>query len=169
MKIFNKNKKGFGVMEVIIYLSLFTVISILVINSFIVILNSFSNMRTNTNLLDSGSMAMERISREVRSAKSIDLTNSTFESNTGTMRLNDTDGTSYIDIGRNTNLLNLSKNGTLFGNLLAPNIIVTKFYLRYITTTKGSAIKIEMTLQDTKSKRNKTANFYNTVVLRGGY
>jgi len=171
MKTINKKiDNGFSVMEIIIYLSIFTVMSIVVINSFIIILSSFSSIRTNHDLLDSGSMAMERITREIRNAKSIDLTgsNSVFESNSGAIRLKDVDGTSYIDITRSTNFLNLSKNGTLFGNLLAPNIIVTKLYFRHIVTAKGEAIKIEMILQDKRSKINKTANFYDTVTLRGG-
>ena len=170
MKTINlKFKKGFSFMEMIIYLTIFTTISILVINSFIIILSSFSVINANHNLLESGSMAMDRISREIRQAQNIDLTHSSFDSNSSFIRLNNVDRTSYIDFAKNNDELEMSKNGSLFDNLLAQNISLNKLVLRHIEMTNGEAVKIEMELGTINSKVNKTANFYNTVILRGGY
>lgn len=161
--------QGFSIIEIIIYLAIFTVMSIVVINSFIIILSSFSGIHINYEFLNSGSMAMERISREIRQSKNIDMTHSVFDSNSSIIRLNDTDGSSYIDFYRNGNNLEISKNGTEVGSLLTQDIIITKLEFNHIITTNSEAVKIEIDLQNTKSKINRTEKFYDTVVLRGGY
>ncbi len=169
----NKNKqKGYSLVEMLIYLAIFTIMSIAVINSFIVIMSSFTTTRTNRDLLESGSTAMERMSREIRQAISVDVANSTLGTNSGLLQLNSTNNSGNVTVVKFNVLngnLNLSQDGVLFDNLLGQNISTTNLIFRRIATTKGEAIKIELTLQDTKSKNLKTANFYNTIILRGGY
>ncbi|MFA6999648.1 MAG: prepilin-type N-terminal cleavage/methylation domain-containing protein [Candidatus Paceibacterota bacterium] len=167
MKFNNNNKKAFSIVEIIIYLAIFTIISIVVINSFIIILASFSTIRTNQDLLTSGETAMNRLSYEIRQAKNVDLTNSIFDSDSSVLRLNSTDGTSYITFDKNIDELEILKNGALFGNLLVQNISLNKLVFRHIITAHGEAVKIEIELQDTRSKVAKTESFYDTVVLRG--
>lgn len=164
-----KNKKGFSIIEILIYLAIFTVMSIVVINSFIIILSSSSTIRSNHDLLDSGSVAMERISHEIRKAKNIDLVNSVFDSNSSVLQLTDVDGTSNINFRKDGDNLDISKNGGSLGNLLAENIHLNSLIFRRIVTAQGEAVKIEIQLQDTRGKANKSANFYDTVILRGGY
>lgn len=170
MKLIKENsKKAFSIIEIIIYLAIFTTISIVVINSFIIILSSFSTIRTNQDLLTSGGTVMDRMSYEIRQAKSIDLTNSAFDSDSSVLRLNNIDGTSYVTFDKSGTNLRISKNGTPFGNLLIQNISLNKLVFRHIITAHSEAVKIEIELQDTHSKTSKTESFYDTVVLRGGY
>lgn len=171
---FNKNIKqklmsGFSIIEIIIYFAIFTALSILVINSFIIVLSSFSTIRTNHDLLDSGSVAMDRISHEIRKAQNVDLINSSFDVDSGILRLNNIDGVSYVQFEKTANRLDLLENGVLSGNLLSNNISINKLMFRYITTTNSEAVKIEIELEDTRSKIPRIEKFYNTVVLRGGY
>jgi len=46
---------------------------------------------------------------------------------------------------------------------------VTSLVFRKITTTNSTAVKIEMTLRDTKDQTSLVENFYDTIILRGGY
>src|SRR3989339_608933 len=145
MNIFRINlNKGIGIIEIIIYLSIFTIVSVVVVNSFIVILASFSNTRSNQ-----------------------DMINSVFNSNSGVLRLNNVDGTSYIQIEKNGNALELYSNGVLVGNLLSQNIYLNKLIFNRISTPNSEAVKIEMELQDSRSKTGKTETLYNTIILRG--
>jgi hypothetical protein len=176
MKIFKlKLKKissfvhGFSIIEIIIYLAIFIAISILVINSFIIILSSFSSIKINHDLVNAGSNSMERISREIRQAKNINLLESTFDSDSSVLNLTDVDGSSYVVFDKNGDDLRISKNDIDIGNLLVKNISLSKLIFRKITTTNGEAIKIEIELQDTLGKTIKTERFYDTVVLRGSY
>jgi Tfp pilus assembly protein PilW len=164
-----QNKKGYSIVEIIVYLAIFTSLSILVINSFIVILSSFNTTNMNRRLLESGNVTIERISREIRQAKNIDITNSTLSTSPGVLQLTMPD-TSYVKFKQETNgNLNLYENSTTGNNLLSQHVTVTSLIFKRITTTQSEAIKIEMTLQYSQGRNTKSVNFYDTIVLRGGY
>ena len=161
-----QNKNGYSVIEIIIYLAIFTAISLLVINLFIVILSSFNTTNMNRTLLESGTISMERMSREIRQAKSIDVSSSS-----DTLILNSIDSfenTILVRFIKENEQLILDKNDSQ-DNLLGHNIFITNLVFNYINTTESQAVKIEMTLLYSDSKNIKSENFYNTVILRGGY
>jgi Tfp pilus assembly protein PilW len=171
-KNFSTKISGYSLLEIIVYLGIFTVISILVINSFIIVASSFRQIRTNRDLLESGSTAMERISREIREAGSIDIPNSTLGTSPGALQLNSTDSggeAQLVNFNVLSGAINLTEGGVLTGNLLGSNVIVTSLIFRRMSTSASEAVKIEMTLQDTRSKHATTKNFYDTVILRNEY
>jgi len=164
----NKNtKRGSSIIEIMIYLAIFTALSILVINSFIVILSSFNVTNMNRSLLESGTTSMEKITREIRQAENIDAS-----STDASLVLNSRDisgalvSTKFIN---EDGKLNLYKGGELEGGLLDDNILITNLSFKRITTTESQAVKIEMTLEYSLGKETKSENFYNTIILRGGY
>lgn len=167
-----KNKKGYSIIEILVYLAIFTAVSILVINSFIVILSSFNTTNMNRKLLESGSVVMERMSREIRQASTVDIVNSTLGSSPGVLQLNSTDGSDnpmvmkFAVVGQ---ALNIYRDGDSLGNLLDQNVSVTSLIFRRISTTNSEAVKIEMTLFYSKGQISKSVNFYDTIILRGGY
>lgn len=168
MKFNNNNIKAFSLIEIVIYIAIFTVLSIVVINSFIIVLSSFSTIRTNHNLLNSGSIAMEKITREIRQADSIDIINSTSE----VLQLNSTDSSSnpiIVKFAKVGNAINMYRDDVLIGNLLTSKIIVDSISFIRTSNTKSEGEKINMVLKDTQSKGNRTESFYNTVILRGTY
>lgn len=164
---------GYSIIEMLVYLAIFTVLSVVVINSFIIILFSFNTTNMNRQLIESGTMVVERMSREIRQASSIDIVNSSIGSNPGILQLNSTDQTSgnsvIIKFATINQALNLYRDGTSAGNLLGQNVSVDSLIFRRIATTNSEAVKIEMTLSYSKGQSTKSVNFYDTVVLRGGY
>lgn len=167
-KIFNNFDKGFSLVEIIFYLAIFATLSILVINSFIIILSSFRTTNSNRNLIEGGLNVMERVTREIRIANNINLTNTTstiLELET----LNEQEVLVTTKIISENGDLNLYQDGILKGNLLTNNIDLTYLFFRIISTPQGQAIKIEMTLEETSSRTPKSKNYYNTIILRGGY
>lgn len=169
----SQKKGGFSIIEIIVYLAIFTMLSILVINSFITVMRSFSVTRENISLLEAGINSMERISREIRQSNVVDLTSTNLSLN-NTDDDGDGDGNSrrFSKDGELFNLYECSNVGscnTLSGNLLGPNIILENLVFRRIETIESEAIKIEMSIRDVRSKTEKVESFYNTVILRGGY
>ena len=162
-----KFNKGFSLVEILIYLAIFTAVSILVINSFIIVVSTFTKIRSNHDLVNSGSNSLERISREIRQAKSIDST-SIFDSDSSSLKLVDPDG-NIIVFDKNLDDLRISKNGEVIGNLLVNNVSLDKLIFKHIVTANSEAIKIEIEIEDTNSKISKVEKFYDTVVLRGSY
>ncbi len=167
-----KFKRGYSIIEIIIYIAIFIAVSIAVINSFVVVMNSFVSARTNQDLLTSGNDALERVSREIRQATSVDVANSTLGSSPGILQMNSVDsgGTARISkIAYVSGALDIYNNGVLIGNLVGQNVLVTNLVFRRISTTNGEAVKVELTLQDQRAPYYKSENFYDTVILRGKY
>jgi len=109
---------------------------------------------------------MERMSREIRAASDInsitasDLVLQTKDQNGANKTLE------FLLSGSDVQLL---ENNVLTGNLNTPNIIVTALGFTQITTVRGKAIRILLTVKHKNNISGNTQNFYNTIVLRGSY
>lgn len=171
MKIKN-SKSGYSIVEILIYIAVFTVLTTVVMNAFIVLTSFYAQNRTHHDLLENGNSVMERMSREIRNADSIRTSTSTFGTSPGVLDLEnyvDVTTSTYVKFSTTNGELNLSVNNTNLGNLLSSNVQVTSLVFRKITTTNSTAVKIEMTLRDTKDQTSLAENFYDTIILRGGY
>lgn len=166
---FQKNKKyterGYSLVEVLFYVSLFAILILAVINSLVTMTKAFREVSIQTDLTNSH-FILERISRETRRAFGIN----TISANN--LKLNTKD-----DIGNNETVhfvftgfnLQFFKNDVFIGNLNNTNIEVTAVSFIEITTTVGKAIKISISVRSTKDVFSRVENFYDTVVLRGDY
>lgn len=162
-----KNNKGFSLIETLFYMSIFVVLSIVVINSLIVMVKSFSETSAQADFVQSANI-LERMSREIRQATSVASLASPYND----LTLNSTDSSGVaktVEFKLLSNNLQLKENGTLTGNLNAPNIHVTSLTFTQITTAKGKAIRIQMSVQDTKDRSSRTVSFYDTIELRKSY
>jgi type II secretory pathway pseudopilin PulG len=173
-----KQKKtilGFSLIEILIYLSIFTVLSTLIINLFIVITSSFHFTHINRKLLEAGMVSMERISQEIRLSNEIDLTNSTIESLV--LKSNNIAGGPVItQFKKEGNQLIINKDDTNNNSadiddtsLLDEKVIVDSLIFNYINTGISQAVRIQLSLSYSSGNNTKTANFYNTIILRGSY
>jgi prepilin-type N-terminal cleavage/methylation domain-containing protein len=164
--------KGFSLIEIIIYVAIFALLAGVVIDSFVVVMGSFSETRTYRDLQESGTTSMERMAREIRQAKSYSTSNSVFDVSPGTLELNYTDSSNVdhtVKFIYENYALNMYKDNLFSASLLNQNILPSSLIFRKFTTSAGSAIKIELTLQDNRGGAHKTASFYNTVILRSDY
>ncbi len=161
----NDANKGYAILELLFYIALFAILSIVVINSMIVMARSFRETAVQAELVQSGTV-MERISREVRQAYNISSISAS------DLKLNTTDDAGanktveFLLSGSNIQLL---ENNVLTGNLNTPNITVTNLTFTPITTVKGKAVKISLTLKSNNDTLSRLQDFYDTIVLRGSY
>ncbi len=163
--------RGFTLVEMIIYIAFFAILSVVAINATIMVMRSFYSLRITQSISQSATTAMERMSREIRSAYNINTANSTFDTSPGrlTVLTKDEIGTLltvefYVTAG---NQINMKINGADQGSLMTKTVSVTNLIFRQITTTNTKAVKIEMTLTDNRSGITKTNKYYDTIVLRG--
>lgn len=165
--IYTKNKKesGYAIIELLFYISLFAVLSIVVIDSMVIMTRALRETTIQAQLLQGGSI-MERISREIR--QSIDISSISGSD----IKLDTTDSAGnaktveFVLSGTDIHFL---ENNTLTGNLNTPNMVVTAITFTQITTGAGTAVKISLTVRSSNDALNRTVNFYDTVVLRGSY
>lgn len=80
--------KGFTLIEMIVYTAILTVVSVLVVNSLINTRRFLAWVRNTRTVLQAGQAIMDRLTYELRLAESIDLTQSTFGSDSSVLYLN---------------------------------------------------------------------------------
>lgn len=163
-----KRNTGYSLIETLIYLALFAMLTIVFVNSVIVSMKSFSQIQMNRDFASGGTLALERITREIKGATSVGA--STLNTSPGLLTLNTTDSsgnakTVLFDVSNG--MLRLTENGSVTGNLLGPNVVVSSLIFKTVTDAQGSAIKVELALQNTKGTITK--NFYATAVVKGAY
>jgi uncharacterized protein involved in exopolysaccharide biosynthesis len=167
MKIKNtKNANGgYSLIEVIFYVSLFALLSVVILDLLITMTGMFMKTMTDKDIIQS-SAVIENISRELKQAN-----NFSFASNVLTVNTKDVSGNPktviYTFSGNN-----IQKTDSLLGNLgnlNTPNASVTAFSVTTITTTKSKASEINLTVKSNRFLENQTEDFENTVILRGSY
>lgn len=172
IKNIEKLNKGFSLVEIVVYIGIFSVISTAIITSSVVVISSFSRTRSTQNMIEASSVVMERLTREIRQGSSVDIGNSVLGSNPGVLQLNsiDSDGNNrVVKFVIENGALNIYQNGTLIDNLLGRNVSVGNLIFRKISTGTGEAVKIELNLNSSNVSSPLSVNFYDTVLMRGGY
>jgi Tfp pilus assembly protein PilW len=159
--------KGYSLIELLVYVSLFVLISIVIIQSLIFTMKTYANARAYRTLQQNGELVMERITREIRQASAVSTGSSTFGSSPGTLSLSGEDsvGTPYtatVSVSGGSVQLATSSVGS---TLSSTEVTVSNLTFWNITTATSSAIKIELTLTTLNSPVI-SSKFYGTAVLR---
>ncbi len=168
---FNNLKKGFSLFEVLIYISILSIVLLIVINTTLMMVKAYSGMKVSQNINNSAVGVMERLSREIRWANNINEGNSVFGSDGGVLELSSVDDldnpiTTVFSIASG----NLEiQQGVIVGILNNSNVTVNKFYLNQIDTGISKMIKIELEIEGEWGDKQKTETFYNSVILREEY
>jgi type II secretory pathway pseudopilin PulG len=159
---------GYTLLETVAYVAIFIIILVSVLDMLVVLSKSFSRVRAYNQVRVSGMNAMERVSREIRTASSRD-TGSTSDD----LIINTTDEVGaaktvefYWDSTAKS--INLVDNGIAKGALNGSSTEITTLVFYNASSSKSEVIKIEMTARS-KKLTDISAKFYDTIVMRGGY
>lgn len=172
--IFGKSKKAFTLIESIIYISVFAMISIALVQVIISINKAYTAIKSTQALEMSASDSMNRFSRDIRNATNIIVgSGSSFGVSPGKLAINSKDGLGnihtieyYLD---SSNMLQVKEDGFLVGKLTSSSTPVSSLIFKQINTGNSSAIKIDMALQVFKDKATTTESFHSVYILRGSY
>lgn len=160
--------------EMVIYMAILAVVSILVVGVIIMMMRAFGRIKVGREIDDSAQAAMGRMINEIRYATSTSVAASTFGSGSGKLILNTTDRSTLAGISTEFSLsggaVRIKEGGGTYQNLTSGDVQVTALTFNHIVEANTSeAIKIQMTITATRGSYQKTANFYDTAVLRGSY
>ena len=162
------NNLGFTLVEMMIYVALMTIITLVVVQSLIVVLKSNRTSFAEINLRNAGYSAMEGMLREIYASDSITTASGILQMNRGT---------NIVKFATSTG----SASTTLYyykgtseplppvGPLTSKNIIVKSLIFTKISTGKSYAVKIQMGLETTVNGITKSETFQSTAILRGSY
>ena len=120
-----KNKKGYTLVELVVYLSLFCLLSLTLVRITVTGYNVYKVVRINRDFTENGILAIDRISREVRNATSVSGS-SVLNSSPGSLVLVNSTGTVTFDVNNNQLRLTETKNNnTTTANLTGGVISVS--------------------------------------------
>lgn len=160
--------RGYTLLETVIYIGIFIVILVAVLDMLVTLSKSFTRVRAYNEVRVSGMNAMERMAREIRTASSRDSASTADDLLIHTTDEAGTAKTAELYWDSTAKKMNLVDNGVNKGALTGSSTEVTSLVFRNASTTKGDVIKIEMTARS-KKLTDITAKFYDTIVMRGGY
>lgn len=158
--------KGYSIVELLVYITLFIVISVAVVQSLIFMMKTYANARSFRTLQQNGELVMERLTREIRQSGSVSAASSVFGSSPGTLTISGTDslGVAYTDVFSVSNgAVQLSVNG-IVSTLSSSEVTVSNLTFWNITTGT-EAVKVQLALTTTNAPIV-TKYFYTTVILR---
>jgi len=173
MRFFASKQKGESLIETLIYASILTIMAIAVTQSLLMMMKSYGNIKLHRSMNISVSDAMERITREIRLADSVDIAGSALGTSPGKIKVNTVD-----DLGSaTTKEFFLSGTGVYAKEgastpeaLTSSSTEITSLIFRRITAGEVSeSVKINLTARVKVGNLEKTENFYNTAIMRGSY
>ena len=159
-------RNGFTLLEILVYASLLALMIALIANSFAALARIVIDAKADRAVRASAEAALERISREVRFAETVDLGASVLDAHPGVLALTTidpfTDAARTVTFALSGSRITVQKDATPVEYLTATGATVSNLVFRRITNgTVSEAIRTELTVNG--------ENFYSTVVLRRSY
>lgn len=164
-KIYNSH--GFSLVEMLIYLGIMTVITIILVESFLVVLKSNSASFVDMNLRNSGYSAMEAMTREIRASEDISQISANI------LELKQNNNTNLVKFSTTSEGTLIMSEGFPVPSVIGPLTIkgtkVLDIVFKRIDTTNSKAVRISLNLSSSAKDQTKNEWFYTTVILRGSY
>ena len=164
-----KENSGFSLVEMIIYVALLAVLVGAVTWSIASILHSYNRMKDERSVENSAVASMDRMIKEIRNSKSIDLAHSATSTANGYLTLNDFDSSgnpTTIKFYLQNNRIYVDQGGVQLGPLTLENTTVPSLVFRYFTNASSTGVKVEMAIQ---ASTTPVDYFYDSAILRGSY
>lgn len=164
------NKKGFSLMEMLIYIAILVLIMIVVLNILFNIISSQKKFKSARSVENSAAYTLERINREIRNAQSVDITTSVFGTNPGVLKLIGTDingNSRIVEFFVSSSTVHIKENGVDLGRLSQADGMVTNLIFTHITNTHSDSVRTVVTFESGTSTNYRSENFYTTTILRG--
>ena len=167
-----KKNKGFSMAEILVYITIMTVVMLVIINIVMVVSKSLKQSSEYDSIKNSAISGLEKITKEVKVATSIDLDHSVFNSSNGVLILNSKDGNSVSRVTKfylDSTLVKVDIDGTYLNTITYSDTKVLSLVFVPISTENSQAVKIEMVVVGGDENSQISEKFYSTVVLRNSY
>ena len=156
-------------MEALVYIAVFVMMSFIIVELIISILETNKQVSPLTSLSRGAVSSLEVMTREIRQSTSVDTVNSTFNTVNGALQLNTQDINGeprvvrfYLDSG----VVKINENGAYLGPLSSSDVHVNSLIINLATSTKQNLLKIELDMTAGVGKYQKNEKFHSSVGLR---
>mgnify|MGYP001611947526 CR=1 FL=1 len=170
-----KFKKGFTLLEIVVYVALVGIISVFVTNSLIQIADTYNRVRAEREVVSNARLMQETINSSIREAQEIYGPTSRFYNNAGQLSLiipspTTVHSTSYVDFWIDNGLFLMKREGQTQLILSAPTIRVAKFNAEQIIQGIGrEAVRVTLQVDFANPRFPASVTLNSTTALRGNY
>lgn len=166
-------RRGTSIIELIIYGAILAFLSVFAMNAFLVISSALAEVRLRRQVNANAELIMERLLREIRFGKSTEAS-SVFGAHPSRLSFitfagpaDDTEISGDFRVSEMNLLLQKGSGNAL--QLNTDDVGITNFVLRQVAAGNAAAIKIELTLEASTTRKIVNKKFYGTAVMRGSY
>jgi type II secretory pathway pseudopilin PulG len=161
------HQRGFSIVETLIYIALFTTVSIASVTTILTLDDLFIKNRVDRTLSNSAEVALEAMTREIRDAFAVDVLNSTLGTSPGVLEIQA--GTSTTIFSVNGGKVHAARNGVSPGPLTSGDVTIDSLIFYHYLNIESEAVRIALTLSAAESGITITRTYYSTAVLRRSY
>lgn len=176
MRFNNTQHKGFTLIELIVYVTILSIISVFIANSLIQIIATYRQARAQREVISNGRLLMETLTKNIAFSQEVYAPTSHFNTALGQLSLITTlnppseHQTAYIDFWADGGQLLMRAEGHATTTLSSASVQITKFRVEHLFQGLGrEAIKITLSVNYASSPRLASTTLNSTTALRGGY
>lgn len=165
----NIKNKGFSLIEMLVYITVLTFMLAIIIEVVVSITRAERVIKTVRNIENGAIVSLERVSREIRAAESVNAASSTLDAHPGALVLSSTDEEGdprivrfYLSNGR----IYLQEDGVDVGALNSSDTMITSLIFRRFATSSFEGIRIEATIESGTSTHYRIKTFYSSALIR---
>ena len=160
------SRLGFTLVEMLVYISIFVLIVTSSVGFLFSLDRLFDSYRAETLLYRTSSQVFELATLSIRQADEFDsFASIQFSTSTGRMAVvNTATSTSIAKVG---DTLMLMVNGSSYGNLLPPEVVVDEFLVINYPQAVGDIVRLELELTATVGDTIRNERFYMSNTVRG--
>jgi len=159
--------RGVTLIETLVYIAVMLVLSGALFLTFFSLDTVLVRNKVERELTDSASVSLERMSRAIRSAGSVNTGLSTLGSSPGALAVQEGTTTTRFYISGNN--LMMSVNGVVLGPLTADGVTVESLVFTRYVGVSSEMVRVALTLSSDNPAASSTRTFYTSAVLRGSY
>ncbi len=176
---FQTKKRGYSLVEAVIYIALASVLFSVVISASTHIIKEYHKAKKISGIEKSAIVAMDRMIREIRSASIVDTSASCLfdppfidgcDPELGILKLNKVVSgvPHYVRFYVSNGRIMVEEDGVEIGPITSSNITIDYLKFRHSATSTAEALRVELSVMG-NAETDVPKNFYNTAVLRGSY
>ena len=178
-KFLRQDKKSFGLLEMIVYVTLVSLIAFILVDFILGVSSAFYRVKVQKDVLTNARMAMERILQDIRASKAVYYPTSTFDTDPGalslvtTMNVPSGENITYLDYFVSSSVLWVKAEGQQAVPITSSTVKVTGllFHWFYSASLTAQAVQVELTVLPSVEKKGVQAStsLISTAALRGVY
>jgi type II secretory pathway pseudopilin PulG len=158
---------GFSLVEILVYIAVTVSITLAGVLTYLSLSSGLARNATERAVNHAAQVALERITRDIRGAITVNAAQSTLGSSPSVLTLSNSATTTQYSIV--SGALSLSVDGKTVGPLTGSGISVDNFTVNRYVGTSTELVRVKLTLSAVTKAASTTRTYYTSAVLRGSY